>query len=133
MYPLECTKDDVTWVALKLSVTTGTLVSDVIELRNRIIFLGCALEELRVVVAKMDDWMDNSSPSRNDYCAIMACHLVVLYKRAGVRPVVIGETLFQALAKIVTRAAGDKAKMSCGNLQLCKGLDSGIEGSVHVI
>ena len=43
----------------------------------------------------------------------------------------IGETLLRALAKLVMRAAGDQAKTACGNLQLCAGLEAGIEGATH--
>ena len=49
-------------------------------------------------------------------------------ERPGVRPVVIGEMLRRALAKLVTRAACNQAKTACGNLQLCAGVEAGIEG-----
>ena len=45
----------------------------------------------------------------------------------------IGETLRRALDKLVMRAAGDQAKTACGNLQLCAGLKSGIEGATHAV
>ena len=45
----------------------------------------------------------------------------------------VGETLRQSLAKLVMRAAGDQAKMACGNLQLCAGLEAGIEGAAHAV
>ena len=45
----------------------------------------------------------------------------------------IGETLHQALAKIVMRLAGDQAKTACGNLQLCTGFDASIEGATHAM
>ena len=51
----------------------------------------------------------------------------------GVRPVGIGETLRWALAKLVMRAAREQAKTACGNLQLCAGLESGIEGATHAV
>ena len=31
------------------------------------------------------------------------------------------------------RAAGDQAKTACGYLQLCAGIDAGIEGATHVV
>ena len=96
------------------------------ELRNFLFRFGCASEEFRVVVASLADWMANSYPPWDAYCALMACRLVALYKRHGVRPVGIGETLRRALAKIVMRAAGDQAKTACGNLQMCAGLKTGI-------
>ena len=63
----------------------------------------------------------------------MACRLVALDKRPGVRPVGVGETLRRALAKLVMRVAGYKAKTACGNMQLCAGLKDGIEGSTHTV
>ena len=61
----------------------------------------------------------------------MACRLVALDKRPGVHPVGIGETLRRALAKLVMMAAGDQLKTACGNLQLCAGLEAGIDGATH--
>ena len=63
----------------------------------------------------------------------MACCLVALDKRPGVRPVEIGETLRRALAKLVMRVSGDQAKTACGNIQLCAGLKSGIDGATHAV
>ena len=45
----------------------------------------------------------------------------------------IGETLRRALAKLVMKAAGDQAKTACGNLQMCAGLEAGIEGATHAV
>ena len=63
----------------------------------------------------------------------MACRLVALDKRPGVRPVGIGETLFWALTKLIMRAAGEQAKTLCGNIQLCASLEAGIEGATHAV
>ena len=103
------------------------------ELRNWLLRFGCASEEFRVVIASLGDWMANSPPPWVAYRALMACCLVALDKKPGVRPVGIGETLRQALAKLVIRAAGDQAKKACGNLQLCAGLEAGIEGATHAV
>ena len=58
----------------------------------------------------------------------MACCLVAVDKHPGLHPMGIGETLHRALDKLVMRAASDQAKTACGNLQLCAGLEAGIEG-----
>ena len=63
----------------------------------------------------------------------MACRLVEIDKRLDVRPLVIGEMLRQSLAKLVMREAGDQAKTACGNLQLCEGLESNIEGANRAV
>ena len=70
--------------------------------------------------------MDNSSLPWDAYRALIACRLVALYKRPGLRPMGIGETLRRALDKLVVREARDQAKTACGNMQLCKGLEAGI-------
>ena len=70
--------------------------------------------------------MANSSPPWAAYRSLMACLLVALDKRPGVRPVGIGEMLRRALAKLAMRADGDQAKTVCGNLKLCAGLKAGI-------
>ena len=43
----------------------------------------------------------------------------------------IGKTIIQALAKLVMRAAGAQENIACGNLELCAGLESGIEGATN--
>ena len=103
------------------------------ELHNWLLCFVCASEELSVVVASLAEWMANSSPPWAAYRALMACHLVALDKRPRVRPVGIGEMLRWALAKLVMRSAGDQAKTACGNLQMCAGLEAGIEGDTHAV
>ena len=49
------------------------------------------------------------------------------------RPVGIRETLCQAIAKLVMRATGDQVKTACESLQLCAGLEAGIEGATHAV
>ena len=80
----------------------------------------------------LTDW-PTPLPPWAAYGALMACRLVVLDKRPRVRPLGIGETLNRALAKLVMRAAGDQAKTACGNLQLCAGLEAGIERATHAV
>ena len=45
----------------------------------------------------------------------------------------IGETLCQALVKLVMRAAWYQAKTVCGNLQLCVGLEADMEYATHAV
>ena len=77
--------------------------------------------------------MANSSPPLSAYCALMACCLIALDKRPGVRPVGIGEKLRQVIAKLVMRAAGCQVKTVCESLQLCAGLEVGIERATHTV
>ena len=60
--PLDFTRDDITWVASKLSGAAGALGAEEIELRNWLLHFGCASEELRVVVVRLVYWMANPPP-----------------------------------------------------------------------
>ena len=95
------------WVVSKLFGTIGALGAEAIELRNWILCCGCAPEDLWVFVARLADCMAKYSPPWAVYCALMACRLVALDRRRGVRPEGIGEMLCQDLSKLVMRAAGD--------------------------
>ena len=129
--PLNFTEDDVTLVASNLSGAADALGAESIELINWLLRFWFTSEELRVVINGVADWMSNSSPSWATYHALIECCLVALYKRPGVLPVRIRETVHRDLAKLVMRAAGDQAKTACGNLQLCVGLEAVVEGTTH--
>ena len=86
-----------TWVASKLSGAAGALGAEAIGLRNWLLRFKCATEELRVVIARLVNWMSNSSPPWAAYHALMTFRLLALDKRTGVPPVGIGETLCRAL------------------------------------
>ena len=71
--PLVFTEYDVTWVASKLSGAVGPLEAEAMELRNWLLRFGCMSEEIRVVVASLEDWIANSSPLWAAYRALMEC------------------------------------------------------------
>ena len=85
--PLDFTEDEVPWVASNLSSAAGALGTQAIELINWLICFRCASDELRVVVARLADWMANSFPSWAVYPALMTFRLVALDKMPAVRPV----------------------------------------------
>ena len=84
MVPLNFTEYDVTWVVSKFTRIEWALGAEAIELSNCHIYFGCASEELRLSVAKLVDWMDNSSPPWAAYHILITCRLVALNKRLGV-------------------------------------------------
>ena len=45
----------------------------------------------------------------------------------------IREMILWALAKLVMRVAGEQAKTSCGDLQLCAGPNFSIKGETHTV
>ena len=120
-------------VVSKLLGTAKALGAEAIDLINWLLCFGCALEEFRVIIADLADWMSNSSHPLAAYCTLIACHLFALDKRPGVHPIRILETLLQAIDKIVMRAMRDQAKTAYRSLQLCGGLEAGIERAAHAV
>ena len=92
-----------------------------------------SIRGVRVLVAILANWMAYSPSPWTAYRALIARRLAALDKRPGMVPVGIGEMLRRSLAKLITREAGDQAKTACGNLQVCVGLEAGIEGATHAV
>jgi hypothetical protein len=54
-------------------------------------------------------------------------------KFPAIRPVSVGETWHQVIAKTLLIVAGAEAKKADGVAQLCAGLKAGIEGGTHAM
>jgi hypothetical protein len=94
---------------------------------------GTASEYLRVEWAKWSKWLCNESPPYAAYRALNAKREVGLDKVPGTRPVAVGEIWMRCTGKAVVKDTGDQAKLACGSVQLCAGLEAGIEGSLHAV
>ncbi len=79
------------------------------------------------------EWLSNESPPWAAYRALMSRRLVALDKQPGVRPVAIGEIWQRCIVKGNLVGSGAEAKGTCGSVQLCAGLDAGIEGALHAV
>ena len=55
MMPLDLSEENVTWVTLKLSGSTGALREEYIELNNWLLQILCTLGDLQIVVAELSD------------------------------------------------------------------------------
>ena len=65
--PLDFLEDDFIWIASKLSGTTGAQGAEAVDMRNWLLRFRYALEEFRVVVADLADWMVNPPPPPTGY------------------------------------------------------------------
>ena len=71
--PLEFSENDIVWVLSNLTGATGDLGAEAIELCNCLIRFGCISEELKVIITKLSNWVDISSPTWAAYCSLMYC------------------------------------------------------------
>ena len=120
--PLNFSEDNIMWVASKVLGAVGSLGAEALKLKNWLLRSICASEELGFEVAGISDWMENSPHTWAAYRTVMACRLVALDERPGLRPLGIGEKLHRTLPKPVLRVVGDQVKVACRNFQLCAGI-----------
>jgi hypothetical protein len=131
--PMYCTPKDFETLALRMSGSAGTSSFDAVMLRNCLLWYGRASSKLRQEMADWVEWLSNGSPPWAAYCALMCRRLVALDKQPGVRPVAIGEIWQRCIAKGNLTGSGAEAKGACGSVQLCAGLETGIEGALHMV
>ncbi len=67
----------------------------------------------------------------NSLKPLLACRLIALSKKPGVRPIGIGDTARRIIAKSLTQLLKNDIQQACGCQQLCGGQLSGIEAAVH--
>ncbi len=131
--PTDCTTKDLETLALRMSGSAGPSSFDAVMLRNCLLRYGRASGELRQELAAWVEWLSNEFPPWAAYRALMSRRLVALDKQPRVRPVAIGEIWQGCIAKGNLVGSGAEAKGTWGSVQLCAGLEAGIEGALHTV
>ena len=65
--------------------------------------------------------------------AYVACQLIPLNKRPGVRLIGIGEVVRRIIGKAILSITSKAIEQAAGSLQLCAGQECGIEGAIHAM
>ena len=63
----------------------------------------------------------------------MACRLIPLNKRPGVRPIGICEVVRRIIGKAILTVTSNDIQLAAGTLQLCAGQTTGIEAAIHAM
>ena len=64
---------------------------------------------------------------------LLACRLIPLDKRPGIRPIGAGEVLHRIIGKCVTMTLKIDIKESVGGLQMWGGQQAGVEAAIHAM
>jgi hypothetical protein len=120
-------------VSSKLHGAAGPGGVDSRMLKSYLTHFGSASEFLRIEWSKWSEWLCNESPPYAAYRALNAKREVALDKQPGTRPVAIGEIWMRCTGKGLIMQSDDQAKLACGSVQLCAGLECGIEASLHAV
>ena len=133
MAPVDIIYDTVTAVAGRISGGDGPGGTDSVSLQHLLLRFRAAIRELRLIVGDFTEMLGNGRPPWAAYRALMSDRLIALDKQPGIRPVDVGEIWRRLMAKCLLQVTGPEAKDACGTAQLARGVEAGIEGSIHVM
>ena len=131
LVPVNITDNTVTAVAGRLSGGAGPGGTDSVSLHNCLLHFGAASVEPRLIVGDFTEWMSNGRPPWAAYRAMIRGRMIAMDKKPGIRPVGLGDSWRQMMAKCLLQVMGQEAKAACGKAQLAGGVESGIEGGIH--
>ena len=94
--------------------------------------LGSASNELAQAISTFAIKLATETINPLHLSAYVASRLVPLSKKpSGIRPIGIGEVLRRLVGKVITRSLKPNIVESTAPIQLCAGLESGVEAAVH--
>ena len=121
------------WVAGKLSGADGPSGMDAMAFQSWLLRFVQASAIIKEEITAWPDWISNESPPCKAYHAIMSVRLVSLEKSQGVRTVEIREVCRRLFAKLFLQSGGAQSEKAYGSVNLCAGLESGIEEAIHTV
>ena len=126
-------EETIAGITKKLHGTAGPGGIDADLFKSLLLRHGAASAILRGEMALWAEWMSNESPPWAAIRATQAKGVSPLDNQPGVRPIHVGEIYQRLWAKQNIASSGESAKVACGNVQLCAGLEAGVEGNLHAV
>ncbi len=131
--PVYCFEECVQKAALHLSGGAGPCSVKADMLKNWLLRHGVQSEHLHEVMATWGDWLSNSSSPYTAYHAVNMVCTVALDKTLGVCLLGIGKCWMRLWLDCSHTKTKVEATIACRNTQLCAGLWSSIEASLHTV
>ncbi len=117
----------------KLHGAAGPSGVDAIMLKAWLTRHGAASDALRVEMAEWASWLGCSNPEYAKIRALNHVRLLAVDKEPGVRPLGCGEIWMRLISGTILDQCKERARDACNNVQLCAGLQAGIEGATHAM
>ena len=127
------TREVVRRAALHTQGAAGPSGVDADSWRRMCTSFGECSDELCDALAKCARRLATTYVDPTSLEAYVACRLIPLDKKPGVRPIGIGEVMRRILGKAILRLTNQDIKEAAGSLQLCAGQENGIEAAIHAM
>ena len=117
----------------KLHGAAGPSGVDAIMLKAWLTRHGAASDALRFEMAEWATWLGCFKPEYAKIRALNHVRLLAVDKEPGVRPLGCGEIWMRLISGTILDQCKERARDACNNVQLCAGLQAGIEGATHAM
>ena len=129
-----CHEEDVAKQASKLGGAAGPCGVDGETMKSWCLRYKAHSEKLCEEISQWVMLLANGTPHYAKYRSLNHARMLAADKDPGVRPLCCGEIWMRLIGRCVLAAeARELARDACGNVQLCAGLPSGIEGNLHAV
>ena len=121
------------WAALHTHGAAGPSGVDAYAWRRLCSFFGSASVALCNSLAAVARHLCIQDVDSAKLMAFVACRLIPLDKKPGVRPIGIGDVPRRIIAKTVLHVISVDTQLAAGALQTCAGHDAGSEAAIHAM
>ena len=114
-------------------VASGPSGVDAYSWRRLCSSFGCAPVSLCNSLAAVARRLCTEEVDPKELMAFVACQLIPLDKKPGVRPIGIGDVSRRIIAKAILYVIRTDIQLAAGALQTCAGHDAGAEAAIHAM
>ena len=129
----QLTGDLIKWAALRTHGAAGPSGVDAYAWRRLCSSFGSASVTLCNSLAAVARRLCIQDVDSAELMAFVACRLIPLDKKPGVRPIGVGDVPRRIIAKAILHVIGDDIQLAAGALQTCAGHDAGSEAAIHAM
>ncbi len=131
--PISCYEEQISISAVHLSGGAGPCGVDGTTLKEWLLHHEVSSKCLREEIAHWVVWLSNNSPPFAASCTVNLSRMLAGDKKPGVCPLACGEIWMRLWVYCLNTEMNVSATTACGNVNLCAGLQAGIEGNLHAV